>query len=107
MRNFFSNLFKRKKWAYVKMITIPCAVGDRKGDVFIHLFESNLGNRKMQVGSTFASIEQTEILQFVLSSSVYHTKITRWLSGRPDPEIPTFNTVGEDDLVNALKGAIG
>lgn len=107
MLKIFSTLFKKKKWAYVKMISIQCHHKSKQGEVFIHLYESNFGNRRMEIGSTFSSILIGDIRRFVESDSIYHSKILRWLEGRPDPEIPTFNTVGEDDLANALKGTIG
>jgi hypothetical protein len=37
---------------------------------------------------------------------MYHEKIRRWQDGRLDPEIPSYNDIHEEDLVNVLRGKI-
>ena len=99
--------FKKEKWAYVKMFAIDDVTYERKkGKIFIHLFESDKGNRRIKSSSSFPSLEQRTIDDFVTSQDIYQEKIMRWENGRYDPEIPRFSEIGEEDTVNALKGSI-
>lgn len=105
--NRFLALFSREKWAYVKMFTIDDLTYERKkGKIFIHLFESDKGNRRIKSLSSFSSLEQKTLDDFVASQDIYQEKIMRWENGRYDPEIPRFSDIGEEDTVNALKGTI-
>jgi len=98
--------FRKEKWAYVKMFTIDVTYEREKGKIFIHLFESDKENRRIKSLSSFPTLEQKTIDDFVASLDIYQEKIMRWENGRYDPEIPRFSDIGEEDTVNALKGSI-
>jgi hypothetical protein len=36
-------------------------------------------------------------------NEIYHMRLLPWLSGRKDSEISSFETVAQDDTVNALR----
>lgn len=99
--------FKKEKWAYVKMFTIDdVKSGGKKGKVYIHCYESNSGERKVDTSCTFTDIDRKTIDDFVRAHEIYQERLVRWLAGRHDPEIPRFSEIGEEDTVNALKGTI-
>ena len=93
-----------EKFALVKIIDEPIDVADKHGKFYFKLYESDLGTRKVQLASTITNIRDYEYVanQF----EIYHTKVLRWQSGRHDPDIPRYSEVGEEDMVNALKGKI-
>lgn len=105
--NRFMSLFSKEKWAYVKMFAIDNVTFERKqGKVFIHLFESDRGNRRIKSSSSFPLLGQKTLEEFVASQDIYQEKLVRWENGRYDPEIPRFSDIGEDDTANALRGTI-
>lgn len=60
----------------------------------------------MQIGATDASLDPVKLDSFVKSTDLYHTRVYRWLAGRPDPGIPRYAQVPEEDTVNMLKGSL-
>ena len=107
------SFFKREKWAHVKTSTqtgITYALGQphekKDGKIFIQFFESNKGNRRIELACSFSEVGQEKIDEYVRSSEIYQTRIVRWLAGRRDPEIPTYFQIGEEDVANALRGKV-
>ena len=104
------SFFKKQKWVLVQTITMDAIQWkkDPGGKVFIHLYESDKGNRKIESACTFndAELDQEKIDSFIKSQEVYQVKIHRWLSGRYDPEIPRYSEINEEDTFNALRGKI-
>lgn len=82
------------------------------GDIIYHLFESNLGNRRVEIYSDLTrhlgdrEDAQEYMEEFAKSKDIYQKKIYRWLTGRYDPEINTYAQVAEEDMVNKIKGSI-
>lgn len=104
---------KREKWTHLKTTTfdgIHYAKGQLTekldGKIYIHYYESNKGNRKIECACSFPEVEQAKIDHFVKSSGVYQQRILRWLSGRYDPDIPRISEIGEEDTANALRGKV-
>lgn len=98
---------KFEKWAHVKTIIISdVACGDNAGRVFVHLLESNKGNRKIKYASTFPHLLVEKISKYVITTEIYNLKIERWLQGRYDPEIPSYSQIGEEDTANSLRGKV-
>ena len=94
-------LFKKQTWALVKSFTLK----SQYRYYHIHCFESNKGNRKVEYvcdGEQFTP----EPKGFIYKSDLYQMQIYRWLSGRRDPEIPTYDQIGEEDTANFLKGKV-
>jgi hypothetical protein len=107
------SFFKKEKWAHVKTITgngVTWAVGHphekKDGKIYVHLFESNKGNRKIESACSFQEVSQEKIDDYVKSTDTYQTKLIRWLSGRYDPEIPRYSDISEEDTANALRGKV-
>jgi hypothetical protein len=102
------SFFKKQKWMLVKTITVDQIswAGEKGGKIFIHLYESDKGNRKMESACSFSEATQEKIDTFIKSKEFYQTKIHRWLAGRYDPEIPRYSEIGEEDTVNALRGKV-
>jgi len=102
------SFFKREKWALVKTVTsTDISWHDEKdGKVFVHLFESDKGNRKIEATCSFVGVPQSKIDDYVRSRDRYQTHIYRWLNGRYDPEIPRYSEIGEEDTANALRGKV-
>lgn len=100
--------FKKENWEHVKTLTIDGVMYDSKkgGKVFVHLYESDKGNRKIKSASSFADASQNQIDKFVHSNELYQLRLERWLAGRRDPEIPRYSQVGEEDTANALRGSV-
>ncbi len=105
--------FKKQKWLHVKTITLGNLIygsSDSKKakdvKIFIQLFESDRGNRKIETACSLSDVSQEKIDIFVKASDEYQLRILRWASGRADPEIPRYSQLGEEDTANALKGKI-
>ena len=105
---------RREKWAHVKTSEyggIHWAKGHPhekiNGTVYIHFYESDKGNRKIESTCSFPEVSQKKIDEYVESSKTYQTRFVRWLAGRYDPEIPRYSDTAEEDTVNALRGKIG
>ena len=80
---------------------IPCTF-------WFKLYESNKGNRRIEFASDNISTnrDQRILIETAGIFDLYQEKLLRWESGRYDPDIPTYNQIGEEDVVNALKGKI-
>jgi len=107
------SFFKKEKWALVKTISgggiiwaegFPHAKTD--GKIYIHLYESSKGNRKIESVCSFSEVPRNKIDEYVKSTETYNRQILRWLSGRYDPEIPRYTDISEEDTVNALRGKV-
>jgi len=105
---------RREQWALVKTITgggLTLHAGTpyekKDGKVYVHLYESNKGNRKIESACSFTEVSQEEIDKYVKSTDTYQTKLIRWISGRYDPEIPRYSDISEEDTANALRGKVG
>ena len=107
------SIFKREKWALVKTIVgagLTYAAGTpnemTNGKVYVHLYESSKGNRRIETACSFVGISQEKIDEYVKSTDTYQTKLIRWLSGRYDPEIPRYSETDVEDTANALRGKV-
>lgn len=75
--------------------------------MYYHLFESSLGNRKVQARVTGPEIfKQSEVDSLAKRLELYQKKIFRWKNGRRDPDIMVFSQVPEDDMMIKLKGTL-
>ena len=95
-----------EKFALVKILDEPIYIAEKNkhGRFYFKLYESDLGNRKVQLATTITDIRDYEYV--AKQYEIYHTKVLRWRDGRHDPDIPRYSEVGEEDIVNALKGKI-
>jgi len=110
----FFDKFKKEKevWRMCISLKYPCGIvvgaGSRKeqeGQLYYHLFESNLGNRRVQARAS-AEVSQAATDKFAKSTDFYHQKIYRWLAGRNDPDIPRFTEIDAAETMHYLKGTI-
>jgi hypothetical protein len=97
------DFFKKQKWALVK--SFKPVRPNTPYSYHIHLFESNKGNRKIEYICDGKPLDVNKST-WVLSTDLYQMQIYRWLNGRRDPEIPTYDQIGEDDTANFLKGKV-
>jgi len=105
---------RKEKWALVRTITgggiTWCAEGPRErrkdGKIYVHLYESNKGNRKIESACSFVEVPQGKIDEYVKTTDTYQTKLVRWLAGRHDPETPRYSQIAEEDTANALRGRV-
>jgi hypothetical protein len=104
------NLFKKEKFVEVKVLELPAKVrhGSKQTNlvIYIHLLESSSGRRKIENISGVLSVPEDMMNDYVKSSELYNKKISRWLNGRHDPEIPRYSEISEEDTANALRGKI-
>lgn len=98
------NWFKREKWALVMTITHNIHINERPGTFYFHLYESNLGNRKVKFSSTVRDV--SNLLYIANQLPMYHEKILRWEAGRVDPDIPRYDEIPVEETVNILSGKI-
>lgn len=106
MLSWIRKIFTKQQWAVVKTFDIASQRGKESGKVYIHLCESNKGNRDISVSSTFPSASESIVLEYVKATELYNERIYRWLQGRYDPEIPRFQDIPEEDTAAALRGKI-
>jgi hypothetical protein len=104
---------RREKWVIVRTMTgtgITFAAGQphekKDGKIYVHLYESNKGRRKIESVYSFSGVPQHKIDEYVKGTETYNKQLLRWLSGRYDPEIPRYSDIGEEDTANALRGKI-
>lgn len=106
-------LFLQKdKWAHVTTLQVDAWSRDGRkthGYVYMHLYESLKGKRKVRFTSTFGelSLSSEELTMFSTATEIYQTRVIRWLSGRYDPEIHRYSEIQEEDTLNALRGKVG
>ena len=107
------NWFKSKlpipeeKWGLVRTIELELHITDteHKGIVYYHLFESENKKRKVDIILS-ASISKYVSQERCKELDIYQKRIYRWLNGRHDPEIPRYEDIAEEDVVNELKGKV-
>jgi hypothetical protein len=107
------SFFKKEKWVHLKTSEyngVCWAQGlqheKQGGTVYVHFYESDKGNRKIEATCSFSEVTQKKIDEYVKSSKTYQTRFVRWLAGRYDPQIPTYNQLAEEDTANALRGKV-
>jgi hypothetical protein len=107
------SFFKKEKWTHLKTLEYPNIVWAQgtpheklNGTIYIHFYESNKGNRRIEANCSFFEATQAVLDSYVKSSQTYQTRFIRWLSGRYDPEIPKYSDIAEEDTANALRGKI-
>lgn len=95
--------FNKKKWGHCKTFKIDHRYNYRDGWIYIHLYESKTGNRRFEVGSTHKELSNWSARRHVIKTELYHERVVRWLGGRHDTEIPSYQERAVDDTANALK----
>ena len=115
MFNFFK---KREKevWGLVRTLTYTSVwrLRDSVGkelknepcDIYYHLYESNLANRRCEIKSTVTLSSESTVMAKSMNTKLYQEKIYRWLNGRHDPEIPRYTDIPGEDTFNSIKGKI-
>lgn len=95
---------------FIKTFNVDVVVNEKgkknASIVYIHLFESNIGNRKFVYKCADSSCTTSDCERFFKSQPLYNDRLIRWENGRHDPEILRYNEVAEDDIANALRGEI-
>lgn len=103
--NWFKNLIHKPRWALVKTYKV-----DRTNYPYatyhVHLFESDRGIRRAEYLMDGDKYDIDRKNSWLRQQDVYQLTIYRWLQGRYDPAIARYSDVGEEDLVNALKGKV-
>lgn len=79
---------------------------EQDGDIYIHLFESSRGNRRIQTRSSFQDVPQAKTDAFIKTTDTYNNKLYRWLAGRGDPDIQRYDEVDQEEMMHQLKGTI-
>jgi hypothetical protein len=70
--------------------------------VFVHLYESNEGNRKYKVGSTLSGWSTDDLEKGIVHLESYHTTLVPWLEHRFVPNIPRYHDVEGIDVQRKL-----
>jgi hypothetical protein len=94
----------KEQWRLVKTLEWGATLGKEKGKIFVHLYESDLGNRKWECGSTFNTFvgKEHELRSKLSGIEQYHTELTPWLAKRYVPGIPTYSDVDALDVQDKL-----
>lgn len=103
--------FNPQKWAHVKTVEHGCRItsggsNERDATVYVQLYESSKGARKYTLSVSERDIDPKKLSEYFLTTDTYNKRICRWLAGRVDPDIPTYDKIGEEDVANMLKGKI-
>ena len=113
----FKNIFKKEQWGLVTTlktdITLTTSthnsaviIKTEDGLLYIHLYESDRGNRRYDLQISVDARDKNMIDNYFKKSSLYQTKIYRWLQGRRDPTIPSYSQIPEEETADALRGSI-
>jgi|AntAceMinimDraft_5_1070358.scaffolds.fasta_scaffold215294_2 hypothetical protein len=103
---------RRDKWILVKTFTEGLQSTNTRtgrattGKIYFHLYESLKGNRRVEMTDTLNLGTKESVVQYGESTDTYNDIIVRWLSGRRDPNIPTYAQIPEQDTADALRGQI-
>jgi hypothetical protein len=105
------DFFRKQKWILVKTfkLTKPSSSVPHAGvyTYHIHCFESAKGNREVEYvldGKKYDPHKGDK--PWILTTDLYQMQIYRWLNGRRDPEIPTYEQIPEDDTATFLRGKV-
>jgi len=122
--SIFKWLFTKKpaeKWSLVETIILKNEVQitgadtpkEEKKHVYIYLFESEHGKRRFTCHCNkpkgYRGTEKEVIVAlygYIPSTEIYRNRIKRWLLGRRDPKIPTYNQVADVEHIEMIQGAI-
>lgn len=99
------SFFKKQQWRLVKTIINPVKLNKIDGNVYYHLFESDKGNRRIDIQCSI-TLPYMDLDEQARKLETYQVKIYRWEMGRLDPDIPSYNQIPEEETVNVLKGKI-
>ena len=114
MIKWIKNKFTKEKYKLVKTITRKVNVHTPKssGTFYFHLFESNRGNRKVELGTDLQGVVGP--LQGLANQiPEYHNIVYPWVNGINDNDIPTYETASDtivekeldiDEMVEKLLG---
>lgn len=97
---------RKEKWLHVKAFKIDRNNTYRTNVYYIHCFESDRGNRKIECVLDGEPYDIKKKDNWLVTTELYQMQIYRWLHGRRDPDIPTYEQTGEDDTANFLKGKV-
>ena len=102
------DFLKRQKWELVKTFKLVKPAGSHGSYTYhIHCYESSKGNRRVEYvidGNKYDPHKGDKT--WILTTDLYQMQILRWLSGRRDPEISTYEQIPEEDTANFLKGKV-
>ena len=99
------DFLKRQKWQLAK--TFKLNGGHGNFTYHVHCFESSKGNRRVEYvidGEKYDPHKGDK--PWILKTDLYQMQILRWLNGRRDPEIPTYEQIPEDDTAIFLRGKV-
>lgn len=99
----FKSFFVKENWLLVKSYDLTLKKSTDK--VWFHLFESNKSNRKATIEYNRFKYDD-ELEELAKNTDLYQETIYRWLKGRINPDIPTYNQVPEEEVIVKLKGKI-
>jgi hypothetical protein len=100
------SFFKKEKWALVKSFKLDRKYFPKDMVYHIHCFESEKGSRKAEYLCEGKPYNMKDTNMWLHTTDIYQMQIYRWLNGRRDPEIPTYEQIGEEDTANFLKGKV-
>jgi hypothetical protein len=93
-----------ENWRLVKTVTESNATYDNKTlVVYLHLFESDRGNRRVEAAST---ITVPDLDNQIKKLAIYQSIVFPWLHGRVNPEIPRYSEIPEEETVAMLRGKV-
>lgn len=106
--SWLTDLFTNKPkedWRLVKTITMKCRVGEEHPNekVYYHLFESDRGNRRVEIKGTANAVASSNWEIFKESNDTYQETIYPWVNGRMNTDIPTYGDVPKQEMLDYLK----
>ena len=98
----------KEQWRLVKTFeeSVERRLTNEDGTAYFHLFESSKGNRRVEFRCSLSHSSTSEFAENMKRLNIYQQRIYRWEMGRYDPDIPTYNSVPEEETANALRGKI-
>lgn len=99
--NFISKEDERLVKTFSRPISAYIDYSTQHGKVWIHLFESKSGHRRIESKS---DLNMRNIKSVVERSDIYNERIYRWLKGATDSEISSYANAPQDDTVSVLRG---
>jgi len=101
--NWFKKLFTKEDWRLVHTLEVSATWDKEPGTVYCYLFESNKGNRKYEMKSTWVGMTDHPLEQFFITTEVYLKTVFPWMAGRKVPGISSYSEVPDDDFMNHIK----
>lgn len=109
--HFLKNIVFKERFVLVKILEQPVDYEGKQEKVYFYLYESNKKHRCVEIHYSFANEKSTDswkdwMDEQAKTTHTYCTQVRRWLAGRYDPDIPSYEDIDLEEMKHKLAGSI-